>query len=558
MPLLRLPSRYITSFVVKVANTRTERVWRIGVAGLQVAKQLPLSARAYAAVHSIDALRKSWRIGIAGLFLKDELLSMLSALRAMNDGASGDKSLAALAGALYYSMAEQRQARGENPIGEAQLHTNHKTPSSTEYASLFEVAPLALNAVYEETLVDMQRCGANHGYSLLFGDTQTDVGRPAFAVFAKRRVAAVAAAEHTNGGESTAAAAAAAGDPADEPLDADSTTRPAGIVILAVRGTNDLSDAIIDARCEGVRFDWGGSPPAPGADNGDEEGGSGCGWAHRGILEAAQWLLAQVLIPLRQLASGGHTIQLCGHSLGAGVASVLTILLKPHLPNVKCIGFATPSVIAGEPLLSTSYEYMTSVILRRDAIPRATIQSIRALLSELAAFDSARKWRRDIKRDSIGFLHRATNILCGEAPVRPVNMLLELPPPPLRTAAVGGAEGDDGGEVAPVRLTLEAIGGGEEVKLMIMEATGPASAEVKEEVEEAPAALEEEEAAAPVAAGKDEPPPPPPPTDPPPSRPTTRTALTNPHIPGRVLHLYSLHGGYRAAWLPDGAANFQH
>ena len=117
----------------------------------------------FAAVHSLDALRRSWRIGIAGLFLKDELLSLLSSLRALGEGAAGDKSLAALAGALYYSMAEARQWRGDHPTAEAEVHAGHEPPSEAEYDALFEVAPLALNAVYEETLVDMQRHGANYG-----------------------------------------------------------------------------------------------------------------------------------------------------------------------------------------------------------------------------------------------------------------------------------------------------------------------------------------------------------------------------------------------------------
>ena len=68
-------------YVARVEDSACERVWRLGVAGLQVAKALPLSSRAYAAVHSIDAIRRWGRVGLTGIFLKDELLSMLSALR---------------------------------------------------------------------------------------------------------------------------------------------------------------------------------------------------------------------------------------------------------------------------------------------------------------------------------------------------------------------------------------------------------------------------------------------------------------------------------------------
>ena len=42
-----------------VSDTAATRAWRVGVAGLQRAKKQPLSTRAYAAVHSLDALRKT-------------------------------------------------------------------------------------------------------------------------------------------------------------------------------------------------------------------------------------------------------------------------------------------------------------------------------------------------------------------------------------------------------------------------------------------------------------------------------------------------------------------
>ena len=171
--------------MVRVSDGQAERLWRLGVASLQVAKALPLSARAYAAVHSIDAIRKSWRIGLAGLFLKDEvrqplstnglshpccprcfltqrsddrhrlwqLLGMLSSLRALNDEASGRTSLASLAGALYYSMAEQRQRRGDDPLAEAREHACHLPPSPHEYDDLFQVRHLPTSPALSSLLL---------------------------------------------------------------------------------------------------------------------------------------------------------------------------------------------------------------------------------------------------------------------------------------------------------------------------------------------------------------------------------------------------------------------
>ena len=506
---------------------------------------------------------------------------MLTSLRSFGDGIAADKSLASLAGALYYSMAEARQRRGDNPLAEAESHAGHESPSPHAYDALFELAPFALYAVYEETLVDMQRHGSHLGYSLLFGATESDVGRPAFAVYAKRHSATPAgagAASGGGGGETkdgeTRAADAAAADAAG--ANAAASPASAGVVVVAVRGTNQMTDAIVDARAEGVPF--------------ETDDGSLHGWAHRGIAEAAHWLLAQVLIPLRQMAAEGYTVKLCGHSLGGGVASVLTVLLRPLIPSVSCIGFATPPVLAGDELLAATSGFITAVVLRRDAISRCTIASVRELLQRLAAYDSARTWRHSFRHDSLGFLHRAAQQLCGESPIRPVHLVRALPAPQLRGADHGEAANAVRLAVAPrpdggVTLSIEPLvvpqQAEEEEKVAGAEegATVAAVAEavveaVAEEAEAKAAATAEQAVATEVGASEVEPSA----TatslvtsaaDPPASAlasiPTSALAATptpaaeadSPqlHVPGRVLHLYYVHGAYRAAWLPEGGAS---
>ena len=70
-------------------------------------------------------------------------------------------------------------------------------------------------------------------------------------------------------------------------------------------------------------------------------------------------LMLMLLLPLHQLHAAGYRIRLCGHSLGAGVASILTILLRPLLGDVSCVGFATPPVLASLPLLSAAQHFIT-------------------------------------------------------------------------------------------------------------------------------------------------------------------------------------------------------
>ena len=40
-----------------------------------------------------------------------------------------------------------------------------------------------------------------------------------------------------------------------------------------------------------------------------------------------------------------YQLVLTGHSLGAGVASVLGVIMKPHFPDLECYVFSTPGCI---------------------------------------------------------------------------------------------------------------------------------------------------------------------------------------------------------------------
>jgi pimeloyl-ACP methyl ester carboxylesterase len=67
------------------------------------------------------------------------------------------------------------------------------------------------------------------------------------------------------------------------------------------------------------------------------------------MASTARWLELELGQCLFFLANGcGFEVVLVGHSLGAGVAALLAALLRPKLPRLRCYGFATPSVAAGE------------------------------------------------------------------------------------------------------------------------------------------------------------------------------------------------------------------
>lgn len=167
--------------------------------------------------------------------------------------------------------------------------------------------------------VDVQRHAGLRGFQLLFAQLATANHQPAFIVVGERgrRVA-----------------------------------------VVAVRGTNDLSDAMIDSRALGQKFEVGGIS----------------GWAHSGMLSAARWLREELLTPLTLLSAAGYSLVFTGHSLGAGVAVVLTALLRDFFPGVRCVGYATPPVASGTELLAELSTFCTSVVHRNDVIPRTTIE----------------------------------------------------------------------------------------------------------------------------------------------------------------------------------------
>lgn len=81
-------------------------------------------------------------------------------------------------------------------------------------------------------------------------------------------------------------------------------------VLLVIRGTSSLPEALTDLAGSIVDFPLGGS-------------------THHGIHQCAQWLLAHETEPLAGLLAErpGYRLKLVGHSLGAGAAALLGMLI---------------------------------------------------------------------------------------------------------------------------------------------------------------------------------------------------------------------------------------
>jgi len=133
----------------------------------------------------------------------------------------------------------------------------------------------------------------------------------------------------------------------------------------------------------------------------------GEGFAHRGMVQCAQWLCGEVSPALLRLHAEGFRIVVVGHSLGAAVGGLLSLLLKPQIPTIFCYGFGTPACV-DEKLVPVMYQCMISVVNRDDMIPRLSLKNVVRLAEETVCPAQATKtstwmaedWKalQDIKR----------------------------------------------------------------------------------------------------------------------------------------------------------------
>jgi hypothetical protein len=163
-----------------------------------------------------------------------------------------------------------------------------------------------------------------------------------------------------------------------------------GELIVAVRGTLSLENALFDVIGAPVAL----SQLAGGADvlSSLKRAGGPCldptrTFVHEGFYIAAVGIAKE--IRARGLLDGSSTLLptrlvLTGHSLGAAVATLLTLFFLSDL-TVETFAFAPPSAVVSPPLAAALEPFVTSVVLGDDIVPRMSARSIartsRALLS---------------------------------------------------------------------------------------------------------------------------------------------------------------------------------
>ncbi|CAE8587646.1 unnamed protein product [Polarella glacialis] len=139
-----------------------------------------------------------------------------------------------------------------------------------------------------------------------------------------------------------------------------------GHVVIALRGTSSMRDMLTDLVCQPADLELGGVS----------------GIAHSGMLQAARNIEAKLAAlaeaGLASLAATGRKprLMVIGHSLGAGVAALVTALWRDQgrFAGVElgCVAFACPQVL-DQQLSEAVSNFTASILFGDDLVPRFSL-----------------------------------------------------------------------------------------------------------------------------------------------------------------------------------------
>ncbi|KAL1450334.1 hypothetical protein MTO96_027992, partial [Rhipicephalus appendiculatus] len=138
-------------------------------------------------------------------------------------------------------------------------------------------------------------------------------------------------------------------------------------ILVVARGTLSVADALTDSVTATAKMP------------------DGVGLCHQGVLQSALQILGQLDEPLAQATARhpNYTLVLTGHSLGAAVASVLGILLRPRFPSLRCYAFSPPGGILDVERARETRDFVMTIVVGDDLVCRL-------------GFTQVNKFKRDV------------------------------------------------------------------------------------------------------------------------------------------------------------------
>eukprot|EP00339_Tiarina_fusa_P009470 CAMPEP_0116997072 /NCGR_PEP_ID=MMETSP0472-20121206/646_1 /TAXON_ID=693140 ORGANISM="Tiarina fusus, Strain LIS" /NCGR_SAMPLE_ID=MMETSP0472 /ASSEMBLY_ACC=CAM_ASM_000603 /LENGTH=453 /DNA_ID=CAMNT_0004695863 /DNA_START=67 /DNA_END=1428 /DNA_ORIENTATION=+ len=156
-------------------------------------------------------------------------------------------------------------------------------------------------------------------------------------------------------------------------------------LLIGARGTSSVADVLTDLLAVSTTHVCSPRCPFTGSEDGTTEI-----VGHNGILATALHLLDQIYETVEEFAlQGGYKIRICGHSLGAGVASLLGILLRTRPgeqlrdpDNLQVYAVASPAVLDLQSSRKAA-SFITSFANKSDVVPRISSGNIEVMAKVL-------------------------------------------------------------------------------------------------------------------------------------------------------------------------------
>lgn len=174
-------------------------------------------------------------------------------------------------------------------------------------------------------------------------------------------------------------------------------------IVISIRGSLEIGDLLSDVTANSIKVTMLGVS----------------GWVHEGIFTSATYIQCCTKELLRQMAETypDWPILVTGHSLGGGVAGMLTLLLRdgggvPGLGEIRCITMGSAAAMSLS-LAKICDEFATSIVLGSDPIPHLSHASLENLLTELSKASPVKKavddfsktisqiWKGTLEKDEI-------------------------------------------------------------------------------------------------------------------------------------------------------------